>query len=158
LWALPVDPRSYHFDLRVVGEVVKFLRGRWVGVEGSGKRWARWLGDKPLTVSSYWDLVELLERFWSIAPRSIYGSIEVYAKLEKCSDVEEGCWSNVVAATPFIDIDVVDESRVNSAYKYVIGVVEALYREVCVGRGVCESVYMLWTGAGAHFRFSEKGF
>jgi len=155
---LPVDPRNYYSDLRVAGEVVEFLRGRWAGVEGFGKRWVRWLGDKPLTANSYRDLIGLLDRFWSISPRSIYGSIEVYTKLEKRSDVEEGYWSNVVAATPFIDIDVVDESRVSSAYKYVIGVVEALYRGVCAERGVCESVYVLWTGAGAHFRFSEKGF
>jgi len=118
----------------------------------------RWLGDKPLTVSTYSDLTELFNRFWIITPRSVYGSIEVYARLEKRSDVVEGYWSNVIFATPFIDIDIVDESRVNSVYKYVVGVVEALYQIVCVEHGVCESVYVLWTGAGAHFRFNEKGF
>jgi len=158
LTSLPVEPRSYYSDLRVAGEIVEFLRGRWVGVEGSGKRWVRWLGDKPLTIRAYSDLTELFNRFWIISPRSIYGSIEVYAKLEKRSDVVEGYWSNVISATPFIDIDIVDESRVGSVYKYVIEVVEALHQVVCVEHGVCESVYVVWTGAGAHFRFNERGF
>jgi len=155
---LPIDPRSYYSNPVVAKEVCEFLKGRWAGVEGYEKRWVRWLGERPLTISSPRDVLLTIDRFWMISPRSFYGSIEIYRKLESRDDVESNYWSNVVAATPFIDIDIVDESRVAEAYSHVIRVVEALYSELCVDRGVCSSVYVLWTGAGAHFRFNERGF
>ncbi len=154
---MPVNPLSHYSDKRVQEELAAFLCGRWAAVEGEGRRWARWWHGKPLSICKPGDVIRALHEFSAIKPRSFYGTIEVFERLESSSDVEEGYEGNVRAVTVFIDIDIIDESRVNDAWRYVT---EAARRMVewLEERGVSKSVYLVWSGAGMHLRIHEAAF
>lgn len=152
-----VDVFEYYSRREVGEEIASFLRGRWAGIEGVGKKWVRWVQDRPLTITSPEELVSSLKRFYRLNPRSIYGTIELFKKLSEKSDVEEGYEANVYAATLFIDIDIVDEKMVDKAWRYAVEAAKKI-----VGfleeEGVSKSVYLLWSGAGIHVRVHEKAF
>ncbi len=152
-----MDVLRYYSNRRVQEEIAGFLCNRWAAVEGEGRRWARWWHGKPLNICTPGDVVRALHEFAAIKPRSFYGTIEVFKKLESSSDVEEGYEGNVKAATVFIDIDIVDESRVRDAWRYVV---EAARRMVewLEEKGVRRSVYLAWSGAGMHLRIHEYAF
>ncbi len=153
-----VNPIAYYSRVEVQREIADFLKGRWAAVEGPGKKWARWLGPKPLTVSSPADVLSVIRRFQSIGARSFYGTIEVFRSLEQRSDVEENYENNVAAATPFIDVDIVDEGRVEDAWRCALQVAGIIVDRLCGEHGVCKSVYLLWSGAGVHVRIHERAF
>ena len=149
---------AYYSRHEVQREIADFLRGRWAAVEGPGKKWARWLGPRPLVVREPRDVLETVRRFQSIGARSFYGTIEVYRRLETRSDVEEGYEENVAYATPFIDVDIVDEQRIDDAWRCVVEIARMIYEQLCREHGICNSVYMLWSGAGMHIRIHERAF
>ena len=149
-----VDPLAYYRDPRVAGEIAEFLRGRWAALEEEGRRWLRWDNGRPLTVSSWRDVVRIVEEHRGLRPRSWYGTIEVFRRLESARDVTEGYEANVEKVTTFIDIDIVDEGRVGEAWRCVVEAAGVLV-EWLEERGVWESVYLLWSGAGMHLRIHE---
>jgi hypothetical protein len=153
-----VNPLAYYSRPEVQREIAEFLRGRWAAVEGPNKKWARWLGAKPLKVESPSDVFALVRRFQTINARSFYGTIEVFRRLEERSDVEESYEGNVVAATPFIDVDIVDENKVDEAWQCALQVAGIIVDKLCEEYGVCKSVYLLWSGAGVHVRIHERAF
>jgi hypothetical protein len=152
-----VDPLTYYSRPEVQREIAEFLRGRWAAVEGPNKRWARWLGARPLRVERPEDVLHIVRRFQTIGARSFYGTIEVFRRLEERSDVEENYEGNVAAATPFIDVDIVDEGKVEDAWQCALQVAGIIVDKLC-SYGVCKSVYLLWSGAGVHVRINEKAF
>jgi len=149
-----VDPLKHYLRPWVAKEIAGFLRGRWAALEAPGKRWVRWRGNRPLVVESPRDVPKLVAEYRGV--RSFYGSIEVFTSLKDRRDFEEGYGHNVAAATPFIDIDIVDEARVDDVWSCVVEAAEAIYAWVCHEKGVCRSIYMLWSGAGMHVRIVEK--
>ncbi len=154
---MAVDPVEYYSRRSVAEEVAGFLRGRWAALEGRGKRWIRWRGGRPLVVSSWRDVAELVREYRGLGARSWYGTIEVFRRLGERRDVEEGYEGNVERATVFVDIDVMDESRLGEAWRCVVEAARVLV-EWLAGRGVVESVYLLWSGAGMHLRVHEEAF
>ena len=155
---MPVDPLEYYSRGRVAGEVAAFLSGRWAALEGRGRRWVRWRRDRPLVVRGAGDVVELVREYRSIGARSFYGTIEVFRRLESRSDVEEGYEGNVAAVTPFIDIDLVDESMLEARWRSCLEAAGVITDWLCSRWGVCESVYLVWSGAGVHVRIHERAF
>ncbi|MET1101299.1 MAG: hypothetical protein ABWW69_02310 [Pyrodictiaceae archaeon] len=153
-----VDPLWYYSRSWVQEEISGFLRGRWAGLESKNRRWVRWLGDKPLRIEKPSDIYSTLLLFKRMGARSFYGTIEVFRRLEDRSDVEDRYWDNVIYATPFIDIDLVDETSLEEAWECVVDVARILYDVVCGKHGVCKSIYLVWSGAGMHFRINEKAF
>jgi len=151
-----LDPLQY-YRREVAEEIASFLKGRWAALEGEGRKWLRWLGDRPLTVRDWSDVPRIVEAHRGMRPRSWYGTIEVFRRLEARSDVEEGYEANIEKATVFIDIDVVDEASVEQTWRCVVEAAEAL-TEWLHGRGITESVYLLWSGAGMHLRIHEDAF
>ncbi len=141
----------------VCEEIAGFLRGRWVGVEGRGRKWVRWAGDKPLRVDSPDDVVYLVKRYRSLEPRSFYGTIEVFRRLETRSDVMEGYRDNVLYTTVFIDIDIIDEKQVGETWVYAVEAARKI-TQFLMEEGVEKSIYLLWSGAGIHVRVHEKAF
>ncbi len=132
-------------------EVAAFLKHRWAAA-ASGERWLRWRGDdEPLKIESPQDVARLAREGW----RSFYGTIELFSRLEGREDVEDLYPQRVVAATSFIDIDIVDESIVEQAWRHAIAMAEEIAKTLC-DEGVCESVYLLWSGAGVHVRIHEE--
>ena len=153
-----VDPRRYYADPLVCREISEFLSGRWAGVEGFGGKWVRWEGGRPLVIGSPAKVYEVVNKYVLLSPRAFYGSIEVFHRLSSRGDVEEGYESNVLYVTPFVDVDIVDENSFDKAWPYVLDALEVMYEYLCGEHGVCESIYVLWSGNGAHLRIHERAF
>ncbi|WP_440059961.1 hypothetical protein ACSU1N_02065 [Thermogladius sp. 4427co] len=146
---------AHYSKKSVQEEIYEFLRGRWVGLEGVGKKWVRWEGDRPLAINKPSDVYVLFSKYSKIAPRSIYGSIEVFGRLESRVDVEEGYDSNVKLATPFIDIDL--EGEFGKSWRTAVEAINTIV-SFLESRNVSESVYILWSGNGFHIRINEHAF
>ncbi|MCD6301064.1 MAG: hypothetical protein J7L82_03225 [Staphylothermus sp.] len=138
-------------------EIAIFLKNRWAGLEGEGKKWVRWLGNKPLRIDKPEDTPFIIKKYYFLKPRAIYGTIEVFRKLDYRKDVEENYENNVMKATPFIDIDILEEDKVEKVWKYAIKI-GVLIRDWLREQGVKQSVYFLWSGAGLHVRINENAF
>ena len=151
--------RHYH-RTDVKREIAEYLTGRWAAIEGEDRKWVRWEEEKPLTIKEPSDVEKLIASSMKrgLSVRSFYGSIEVFKSLEDRLDVEEKYDSNVENATPFIDIDVVDDVYVEKAWPFVVEIAKVITSWYCKEWGLCRSVYVLWTGAGAHVRINENAF
>ncbi len=154
---MSTNPLEYYRDRKVAEEIAAFLKSRWAAIEGRERKWVRWLENRPLTISDPSDVHYYVRRYYWIGARTFYGTIEVFKRLEERSDVEEEYAKNVVAATPFIDIDVVDEKALEKAWHYVVKAASAIVEELRQ-LGIEKSVYLVWSGAGMHVRVSEKAF
>jgi len=142
-------PLSHYLRREVLEELSSWLRGRWIALEGyrDGERlFVRHDRGRPLTASEPRDLERILLRFRWV--RTVYGSINVYSKLESDEDTEK--LTNIVGTTPSWDVDAsIDSWRVAIEIARVI--VEELER-----LGVSKSVYLVWSGNGVHIHVSER--
>ncbi len=147
-----ISPREYYRKEIVVREIVDFAKGRWVSVEGvrRGERvFARyWRNGLPLTIGSPDDFNRIL----SIYPwiRTVYATINIYYDISSRESVEAP--DNIAYTTPFWDIDSNLEywKKTVEAAKIIVDFLEK--------NGVVESVYILWSGMGAHVRIHEEAF
>ncbi len=135
----------------VCREIAEYLEDRWVALY-TGRTWIRWMGDKPLTIVSHDSVRDLAERY---GVRSFYGTLEKFRVLEERRDVFENYPVNIETATMYIDIDVIDEYRVEEALPNIKKILKVL-TDWLKNKGITESVYILWSGAGAHLRIHEK--
>ncbi|MEM3715790.1 MAG: hypothetical protein QW341_02305 [Candidatus Bathyarchaeia archaeon] len=149
------DPCGRHYLNEVVRtEIAEYCRGRWVAVEGgalSSRVFLRyWRDGRPLSISSPKDVLDLLKNFSGIKPRSIYGSINVYKSLSDKSDLEDP--ANIAYASPTWDIDgdLGEWKGVIEAARIIVGELERL--------GITKSVFIKWSGEGAHVHVHEKCF
>ncbi len=152
-----LDVLEYYSRSRIAGEIAGFLRNRWAALESGDRKWIRWIGDKPLTINQPEDVPLLFKRYRGLGVRSIYGTIEVFEKLSTRRDVFEDYEGNVVYATPFIDIDILDEKLVGEKWKYAVRI-GSLIGDYLAGKGLGEALYYVWSGAGLHVRVNEKCF
>ncbi len=134
--------REHYSRQDVKSEITKFSRGRWLAITGKGG-WIRHLGRRPLIIES----IRLPNLLIKTGMRAIYATTSVYRRLRVKEDpyIEE----NVVAVTPFLDIDN-DQSHWKATIETAKVIVEELER-----MGVEKSVYILWSGRGAHVRVHE---
>ncbi len=143
-----MDPRRHYSRSDVAGEIAEFLRGRWAGVYLESGSWLRW-GDngRPLRIESPEDVVGLASR----GARSFYGTIEVFRRLESEEDVFELYEENVLGASSFIDIDILEEDSVEEYWLPALEAARLLSSWIAERIG-SENVYLLWSGAGVHVR------
>ncbi|NPA99341.1 MAG: hypothetical protein GXO43_08180, partial [Crenarchaeota archaeon] len=73
-----MDVTKYYSDPRIQEEIAKYLKKRWVGIEGENRKWVRWENDKPLVIKEPGDVSRIIKRYGFIKPRSIYGTIEIF--------------------------------------------------------------------------------
>ncbi len=145
-----IDPVAHYSREEVAREIAWYSRRRWLAIVDSRGVWRRWRGDEPIRVEEPGDVAGIARE---LGARSFYASIEVYRRLEAKHDVSENYDLNVEAATPLIDIDLIDEESLAGwpfAVRAARAAVEAL-KEL----GVERSVYLLWSGAGFHVRVNE---
>lgn len=148
-----MDVIRYYSRPEVAGEIAEFLRGRWVALEGSasGKRvFIRYRKGRPLRISSPADVAALIRSYSGIGARTFYGTLVIYRQLESIDDVEDP--ENIAAATPFWDIDIE-----GGGWEHVVEAAEVII-DYLESEGVTESVYILWSGEGAHVRINEGAF
>jgi hypothetical protein len=147
---------KYYSRSLVRKEISDYCQGRWVAVEciPQGERrfflryWKK--GGPPLSISRTEDIGKVLYRFGRLKPRTLYGSVNVYSRLETVEDTEEE--SNIAYASPIWDID----SHVER-WKETMQAADVIVRRL-EAEGVSKSVFVNWSGRGAHVHVHEKAF
>jgi hypothetical protein len=104
----------------------------------------------PLSISKTEDIGRVLHRFGRLKPRTLYGSVNVYSRLETVKDTEEE--SNIAYASPIWDIDGHVER-----WRETILVADVIVRRL-EAEGVSKSVFVNWSGRGVHVYVHEKAF
>ncbi|MEM2399966.1 MAG: hypothetical protein QW305_02105 [Candidatus Bathyarchaeia archaeon] len=144
-----------HYSSEVVRrEIADYCRGRWVALEGgalSSRVFLRyWRDGRPLTVNDANDVKILLEQFGGLNPRTIYGSVNIYRSISAKESLEDP--ENIAYASPIWDIDgELSEWRgVIEAARIIVDDLEKL--------GISESVFIKWSGEGAHVHVHERCF
>ena len=145
---------EYYSSETVRSEIAEYCRGRWVAIEGGalGSRvfLRYWRDGRPLSVSSPQDVWELLRHFRGLSPRAIYGSINIYKSISSRTSVEDP--SNIAYASPIWDID----GELNR-WREVIEVARIIVEEI-ERLGIAKSVFIKWSGEGAHVHIHERCF
>ncbi|MGC9103753.1 MAG: hypothetical protein ACP5JF_03050 [Candidatus Methanodesulfokora sp.] len=119
--------------------IVDFLRGRWVSAQ-TENGFRRYLNGRPMRIRDEVELEMLLRLLGPI--RTFYGTIEIYKRIEKREDVFDR--ENVVSATPTWDID----SEIGD-WRATVDVVKEMIKFL-EKEGVKQSVFVIWSGNGAH--------
>jgi hypothetical protein len=147
---------EYYSRPLVRKEISDYCQGRWVAIEcvpqGEGRFFLRyWRKDGPLlSISRTQDIGRVLHRFGKLKPRTLYGSVNVYSRLETVEDTEEE--SNIAHASPIWDIDGHVER-----WRETMQVADIIVRRL-EAEGVSKSVFVNWSGRGAHVHMHEKAF
>ena len=135
-----MDVLAHYSRDEVKREIWEFSRSRWVALHvKEGGALIRYQGQKPLTISTPDDVVELVRRY---SARTIYCTANLYQRLEVREDVYDA--TNVWACTPTWDID----NRVED-WRATLAAVEAI-SSFLEKLGVARSVYAKWSGEGCH--------
>ncbi|RLF09296.1 MAG: hypothetical protein DRJ69_04920 [Thermoprotei archaeon] len=145
----------HYSRLEVKEEIARYCAGRWVALEGPGRGerrfFIRYFRDgRPLTISSPSDVEERLHYYRALRPRTVYASINVYARLEETGDVDEP--RNVTYTSPIWDVDASLETwrEALEAAEVVVSWLEK--------HGVERSVFLKWSGRGVHIHVHERAF
>mgnify|MGYP001059452827 CR=1 FL=1 len=150
-----------HYSRREVQEeIAKFSKSRWVALHcelqnASGRpfllRYRRTRRTKePLTIDAPDDIPALLKRFEKLRPRTFYASASVYKSFASPEHVRS--IDNVASCLPTWDIDnVIDKWE--TTITVLKEIVDFLDKE-----GVSKSVFLKWSGNGAHVHIHEKAF
>jgi hypothetical protein len=147
---------EYYSKPLVRKEISDYCQGRWVAIEcipqGEKRFFLRyWRKDgSPLSISGTEDIGKIIHRFGRLKPRTLYGSVNVYSKLETVDDTEEE--SNIAYASPIWDIDGLVER-----WRETMLVANVIVRRL-EAEGISKSVFMNWSGRGAHVHVHEKTF
>ncbi|MEM0217641.1 MAG: hypothetical protein QXM73_02670 [Candidatus Nezhaarchaeales archaeon] len=144
-----------HYSKEVVKkEISDYCKSRWVALEGwtlGNRVFLRyWRDGRPLKIDTPLDVENLIKQFKGVKPRTIYGSVNVYSKLATKLDLESR--ENIVYASPIWDIDGELER-----WRDVIEVARIIVDEL-EKLGVIKSVFIKWSGEGAHIHVHEKCF
>jgi len=140
-------------------EIARFSRSRWVAVHCQFLnpqgypvllRYQRTSGKNkvPLTITQPKDVSQFVKRFERLRPRAFYASANVYKELTILEHVRS--LSNVISCMPTWDIDNTPE-KWEATIAVAKEIVDFLNKE-----GVSESVFLKWSGKGAHVHIHEK--
>ena len=139
-------------------ELVEYCAGRWVAVHCSLKDergipiMLRYdpTSRAPLTINSPSDVVRVFERFRKFRPRAFYATAHIYRSLKMREELLDR--GNMVASMPTWDID----SKDGDWRKVVRKAVEII--EILERNGVSRSVFVKWSGRGAHVHIHPEAF
>lgn len=152
---MSINIREYYKRPIVKREITDFCKDRWVAIHCEEKigddrplliRYERGL---PLKIEGQKDVTRLLRRFGGLKPRTFYATASLYRKLKSKNDAFN-YYGNVYARTPTWDIDSKPEWW-EITIKVIEVIVNALREE-----GVKDSVYIKWSGRGAHVHINEN--
>ncbi len=155
-YTVVLSVKDYYARRDVRQEIIDFCRGRWVALEGEEaerrtfiRYWDR-EHTKPLTINAERDIDEIFRRFFWLKPRTFYASASIYKSLDNPQTLETP--DSIAATTPTFDVDCE-----RGDFKDVMSVVRLVVDELAK-LGVSRSVYILWSGNGAHVRIHERAF
>ena len=150
-----------HYSRREVQEeIARFSRDRWVALhceplDKKGRpyllRYGRVAKNRiPLTINDPEGVPALLERFGKLRPRTFYASANVYRKIAYQEHVRS--MDNISFCLPTWDIDNTIEK-----WRATIAVAEEIIN-LLEDENVSESVFLKWSGNGAHVHIHHKAF
>jgi len=152
----------HHYNIEEVQEeIARFSRSRWAALhceflnpqgyqvllryhKASGKT------KVPLTITEPKDVPDFVKRFWRLRPRTFYASANLYQELTHPEHVKSP--ENISYCTPTWDIDNTPE-KWEATIAVAKEIVDFLSQE-----GVSESVFLKWSGKGAHVHIHERAF
>jgi len=152
----------HHYNREgVQEEIVRFSRSRWVALHCEflnpqgyqvllRYQWASGKAKVPLTITESKDVPKFVERFKRLKPRAFYASANVYKELTHPEHVKR--LENIAYCTPTWDIDNTPE-KWEATIVVAKEIVDFLNQE-----GVSESVFLKWSGKGAHVHIHERAF
>jgi len=129
-------------------EIVDYCRNRWIAIhcETTGRNrvhlMIRYDEGKPLKVDSEYEFTKLINRYFKYRPRAFYATTHIYYKLETREDVLDR--SNIIYSSPVWDIDSKDGDwrKVIRKACEIVSMLDSF--------GVSKSVFIKWSGRGAH--------
>jgi hypothetical protein len=146
--------QEHYSKWEVLEEIARFAKNRWVGVhciekDVKGNRiMIRYIDKKPIAIDSPRDLLLLMQRLGTKGLRSVYATAATYSKLRSMDDVKS--LNNITLYTPTWDIDN-DFKDWRSTVRACMEIIETLKEE-----GVEKSVFVKWSGNGAHVHLHER--
>jgi hypothetical protein len=153
------DVVKYYQNSTVREEISAFCRGRWVAVHCEKKtpqgvpylvRYKGWKRKVPLAIRDEADVTKLLNLFSKLSPRTFYGTINQYKKLENQEDMDDE--DNIERTTPIWDID-------NTINEWETTIKAAkLIVEFLKDNGIKKSIFVKWSGNGAHVHLNSSAF
>jgi hypothetical protein len=142
---------EYYQNSIVREEISAFCKGRWVAIHCEKKtpqgvpylvRYKGWKRKIPLTISSEADVTKLLTMFSKLSPRTFYGTINEYSKLDSQEELDD--IDNIQRSSPIWDIDNLPDDW-ETTIKTAKLILEFLH-----DNGVKKSAFVKWSGKGAH--------
>ncbi len=152
-----VNVFEYYSRAYVKKNLIEFLRHRWVAIhmektdESGANIFVRYIRGKPITINNEKDLKHILFVFRDLRPRTFYGTVNIYRKLETKEDALN-YEKNVIKRTCAWDVDSELKNWQNTIKTAKI-IAKALEKY-----GVIKSVYFVWSGRGIHIRIHENAF
>jgi hypothetical protein len=151
-----VDVFKHYLTDIVSSNIVRFCRGRWVGVHVEGRDscgrqiLVRYFRGRPLRIDGVYDFLNILKGLEALKPRTIYATINMYSRIEDFGDISS--LSNITACMPTWDVDNVLEN-----WRVTLAVVDEIVRFLD-GEGVGRSVIVKWSGRGCHIHIHPSAF
>jgi hypothetical protein len=151
------DVVEYYQNAIVREEISAFCKSRWVAIHCEKKtpqavpylvRYKGWKRKIPLTISSEADVTKLLTMFAKLSPRTFYGTINEYCKLDSQGELDE--IDNIQRSSPIWDIDNLPDD-----WKTTIKAAR-LILEFLQDNGIKKSAFVKWSGKGAHVHLNPK--
>ncbi|MEM3647813.1 MAG: hypothetical protein QW506_01450 [Thermoproteota archaeon] len=141
-------PLHHYGKPEVNREIAEYCKNRWIAIhceavgENGMRIMIRYDGRKPLTVGSESEFTELINRYMRYRPRAFYATANIYSKLKTKEDLLDR--SNIVYSSPVWDIDSKDGDwrKVVGKAREIVSLLDRL--------GVAKSVFIKWSGRGAH--------
>ncbi|KYH38841.1 MAG: hypothetical protein AYL30_002530 [Candidatus Hecatellales archaeon B24] len=149
---------QHYSNPKVQREIADYSTGRWVAIhcdktdDRGRKILVRYQGKarRPLRIDGPSSVLRLIENFQWLMPRSIHATANLYRKLESEEDV--AFIDNIAACTPTWDID--NELEAWKATREAAREIVRFLSE----NGVSESVYVKFSGRGAHVQVHPYAF
>ncbi|MEM2709552.1 MAG: hypothetical protein QW534_07890 [Candidatus Methanomethylicia archaeon] len=151
-----VDVFRHYLSNIVSSNIVRFCKGRWVGVHVEEKNSSgyqiliRYLRGKPLKIDGVNDILSILKVLEKLKPRTIYATISLYSRIEVFEDVTD--LSNINACMPTWDVDNTLEN-----WKTTLAIVDEISRFLD-REGLKRSIIVKWSGRGCHVHIHPLAF
>lgn len=154
----PEEIRRHYVRPFVRKEIYEYCLNRWVAIhcESTDERglpiMVRYEGKerRPLKITEELDIDRLMEKYAEFRPRAFYATAHIYSRLNYAEDLLDR--RNILLSSPIWDIDLKNGSWKDAVEK-ASEIINLLEKE-----GVVNSVFVKWSGRGAHVHINSHAF
>jgi len=148
---------KWYMQSDVKREIVDFSLDRWVAIhcearddKGSQLFFRYWKGETPITIDSEEDFENIFHKLRKYGPRTFYVTANQYHRLHEVVDTMD--LRNIKRCMPTWDIDN-EFQKWKATIEVAKVIVEFLYQY-----GIEKSVFVKWSGNGAHVHINPMAF